>query len=210
MLVTPAGALADCAVDGYGQPDLPEARENVFIGTVIGETTVRHESGPPRRPDAYVMRVGRVFAGHMPARAELVPLCAPITLERGELYIIGSSEAARDADHGWLMLNDRSAVAWRVYPDNGVDLQSFGVPVSDMSAHYRTPGSVRAVLDLLAPGSDGALPDTSTSDPEAPGASGAITLLALVVGVLAAVGLSRRARTLPGGVTARPSERRSR
>lgn len=180
---TPGTALADCTAEALGTPPLHRARDIVFSGVIVAETVVPSDGGPPQEWDAYRMKVERVNRGDVADRVDLVPLCAPISLEVGERYIIGNAAETRRGE--WLMLNDRSSIAWRLLPGNAVELQDFGVPPRRFPDHYQTPETVSDVLDLLAPGQRGSLPDTAATSVGEIRETDTAPVLALVTGLLA-------------------------
>lgn len=118
LVATPGTASADCTAESLGVPSLTAAQEIVFSGVVVAETSVPSTGGRPEDWEAYRVKVERVYRGDVAARVDLVPLCAPITLEVGERYIIGNAADAWRSE--WLMLNDRSSIAWRVLSSNAV------------------------------------------------------------------------------------------
>ncbi len=194
LLGSPGTALAvDCAADSLGTPPLHAVRDIVFAGVVLEETSVSSNGGPPEILDAYRLRLEHVYSGDVPQQVDLVPLCAPIRLEVGERYVIGTRLYTPPGE--WLSLNDRSSIAWHVLPGGAVELQSFGVPAHRYPERYRAPHSVGEVLDLLAPGRPGSLPDTATAAAGETGASDPRPSLALVAGLLISGLIVRRKMT---------------
>ena len=122
-----------------------------------------------------------------------------ITFPAGPLVVVGRNAAGKTKPRmrpgDWLSLNDRSSIAWRVLPGGAVELQSFGVPAHRYPGRYRAAHSVEEVLDLLAPGRPGSLPDTATAAAGETGGTDPGPLVALLAGLLISGLIVRRKMT---------------
>ena len=122
-----------------------------------------------------------------------------VTFPAGPLVVVGRNAAGKTKPRmrpgDWLSLNDRSSIAWRVLPGGAVELQSFGVPAHRYPERYRAAHSVGEVLDLLAPGRPGSLPDTATAAAGETGGTDPGPSVALLAGLLISGLIVRRKMT---------------